>query len=206
MKDVVTCHDVCYRNVSKREEYTILYPQKRSGLINNKGLGLSHIYYGLGVGKTTRTVGLALRAAGCGILVDFVQFLKPGTSAEVAVLKKIPNIRYRCPGKHPFIMSKGTQPVHFKHVEKGYKYILEAIENGSQLLICDEILDTILFGLLEKERLLDLMERCKGKVELMMTGRTAPTELIEKADYVTELVQIKHPYYSGAKARRGIEY
>ena len=122
------------------------------------------------------------------------------------MLKKIPNIRYRCPGKHPFIMSKGTQPVHFKHVEKGYKYILEAIENGSQLLICDEILDTILFGLLEKERLLDLMERCKGKVELMMTGRTAPKELIEKADYVTELVQIKHPYYSGAKARRGIEY
>jgi cob(I)alamin adenosyltransferase len=152
-------------------------------------LGLIHIYYGLGVGKTTRTVGLALRAAGCGILVDFVQFLKPGTSPEVAILKKIPNIRFWCPGKHPFIMSKGTQPVHFK-----------------QLLICDEILDTILFGLLEKERLLDLMERCKGKVELMMTGRTAPTELIEKADYVTELVQIKHPYYSGAKARRGIEY
>jgi cob(I)alamin adenosyltransferase len=103
-------------------------------------------------------------------------------------------------------MSKGTQPVHFKHVEKAHKYILEAIENGSQLLICDEILDTILFGLLEKERLLDLMERCKGKVELMMTGRTAPTELIEKADYVTELVQIKHPYYSGAIARKGIEY
>jgi cob(I)alamin adenosyltransferase len=74
------------------------------------------------------------------------------------------------------------------------------------LLICDEILDTVLFGLLEKERLLDLMEKCKGKVELMMTGRTAPTELIEKADYVTELVQIKHPYYSGAKARKGIEF
>ena len=169
-------------------------------------MGLIHIYYGLGVGKTTRTVGLALRAAGCGILVDFVQFLKPGTSPEVAILKKIPNIRFWCPGKHPFIMSKGTQPIHFKHVEKAHSYILEAIENGSQLLICDEILDTILFGLLEKERLLDLMERCKGKVELMMTGRTAPTELIEKADYVTELVQIKHPYYSGAKARRGIEY
>ena len=50
------------------------------------------------------------------------------------------------------------------------------------------------------------MERCKGKVELMMTGRTAPAELIEKADYVTELVQIKHPYYSGAKARKGIEF
>ena len=169
-------------------------------------MGLIHIYYGRGVGKTTRTVGLALRAAGCGSLVDFIQFLKSGTSAEVAVLKKIPNIRYWCPGKHPFIMSKGTQPVHFEHVEKGYKYILEAIDNGSQLLICDEILDTVLFGLLEKERLLDLMERCKGKVELMMTGRTAPTELIEKADYVTELVQIKHPYYSGAKARKGIEF
>ena len=203
---MVFYRNVCYKKVSIRKECTILYSQKRSGLIKNKGFSLIHIYYGQGVGKTTRTIGLALRAAGYGIVVDFVQFLKSGTSAEVAVLKKIPNIRYWCPGNHPFIMSRDTQPVHFKHAEKAHKYILEAIENGSQLLICDEILDTIFFGLLEKERILDLMERCKGKVELIMTGRTAPTVLIEKADYVTELVQIKHPYYSGAKARKGIEY
>jgi cob(I)alamin adenosyltransferase len=149
---------------------------------------------------------LALRAAGSGIPVDFVQFLKSGTSAEVAVLKKIGNIRYWCPGKHPFIMSKGPQPLHLDHAKKANEYALKAIENGCQILICDEILDTLLFDLLEKECLLDLMERCKGKVELVMTGRIAPTELIEKADYVTELVQIKHPYYNGAIARKGIEY
>jgi cob(I)alamin adenosyltransferase len=206
MKEVTSYDDVCYKNVSLREECIILYTKKRSGLIKDKGFGLIHIYYGQGVGKTSRTVGLAVRAAGSGILVDFVQFLKSGTSAEVAILKKIQNIRYWCPGKHPFIMSKGTQPVHINHAKKAYEYSLKAIENGCQILICDEILDTIIFDLVEKECLLDLMERCKGKVELVMTGRMAPTELIEKADYVTELVQIKHPYYSGAIARRGIEY
>lgn len=149
---------------------------------------------------------MAVRAAGGGILVDFVQFLKSGTSAEVAVLNKIPNIRYWCPGKHPFIMSKGAQPLHIEHAQKAHEHALKAIENGCQILICDEILDTILFDLLEKKCLLDLMERCKGKVELVMTGRIASEELIEKADYVTELVQIKHPYYSGAIARKGIEY
>jgi cob(I)alamin adenosyltransferase len=206
MKELASSNDVCYRNVYAKEECIILYTQKRSGLIEHKGFGLIHIYYGQGVGKTSRTVGLAVRAAGSGILVDFVQFLKSGTSAEVGMFNKIKNIRYWCPGKHPFIMSRGPQPVHMDHAKKAHEYALKASEKGCQILICDEILDTILFDLLEKECILDLMERCKGKVELVMTGRVAPTELIEKADYVTELVQIKHPYYSGAIARRGIEY
>ena len=199
-------NDVCYTNAFVKEECIILYTQKRSGPIKNKGFGLIHIYFGQGVGKTSRTVGLAVRAAGGGILVDFVQFLKSGDSAEVAMFNTIPNIRYWCPGKHPFIMSKGTQPVHINHAKKAHEHALKAIANGCQVLICDEILDTILFDLLNKECLLDLMERCKGKVELVMTGRIAPEDLIEKADYVTELVQVKHPYYSGAIARKGIEY
>ena len=165
-----------------------------------------HIYYGSGVGKTTKAVGLAIRAAGTGLHVDFVQFMKSGNSGEVAIFGKTPNIDYWCPGKHPFILSRGPDTVHYEHAQKALGYALEAIERGTDLLICDEMLDTILFNLLERERILKLMEKCKNKVELVMTGRDASPEIIEAADYVTEFVQKKHPYYSGTRARKGIEY
>jgi cob(I)alamin adenosyltransferase len=188
------------------KEDAIFYTQHRSGLIQKKGLGLFHLYYGQGVGKTTRAIGLAIRAAGEGLRVDFVQFLKSGTSAEVNIFKQIENIHYWCAGRHPFIMPRGTQPVHHNHAEKGYQFALDAIENGSQVLICDEILDTLLFELLKPDQLIDLVDRCRSHVEIVMTGRNAPPTLIDAADYVTELIQVKHPYYKGARARRGIEY
>ncbi len=147
-----------------------------------------------------------MRAAGEGIRIDFIQFMKSGSSGEVASLKAIPNIHYRCPGKHPFIMSRGPEAVHFKHAETAYGFAVEAIDDGIQLLICDEILDTLVFDLLKKKQLLDLMERCRGKVELVMTGMHAPLELIRTADYATEFSQVKHPYYKGIRARKGIEY
>ena len=74
------------------------------------------------------------------------------------------------------------------------------------MLICDEILNTLIFHLLKEEEVKDLIHRCKGKIELVMTGANAPPSLIEMADYVTEYKQIKHPYYKGARARGGIEY
>ena len=151
-------------------------------------------------------MGLAIRAAGAGLHVDFVQFMKSGNSAEASIFKGIPNIDYRCPGKHPFILSRGPDAVHHEHAEKALKYADEAIERGTGLLICDEMLDTLLFNLVERDKILDLVERCKNKVELVMTGRDAPPDLIEAADYVTEFVQKKHPYYKGARARKGIEY
>ena len=157
------------------------------------------------MGKTTRAVGLAVRAAGEGVRVVFVQFLKSGTSAEVGVLEKIENIRYWCPGRHPFITPRGADPVHYRHARDAYQFALSAART-CQVLICDEILDTLIFHLLEKQQLLQLIECCKGRVELVMTGRNASSDLIEAADYVTELVQVKHPYYKGAKARKGIEY
>ena len=149
---------------------------------------------------------MGIRAAGTGLKVDFVQFMKSGKSGEVAILEKIPNIHYCCPGEHPFILSHGPEPLHFDHAEKALGYAFEAIGRGTHLLICDEILDTLIFELLQKKRLLKLIEECKKKVELVMTGMSAPMEFIELADYATEFIQIKHAYYIGAKARKGIEY
>lgn len=181
------------------------YPQEQSGDIKIKGYGLIHINCGPGVGKTTRAIGLAIRAAGEGLEVYFVQFLKSGDSSEVKIFEKIPNIHYQCPGKHPFIMSKGPQAVHYEHAAKALSFALDSLDKA-HVLVCDEILDTLLFDLLQKEHILDLVERCKDKVELVMTGRSAPQEIIDSADYVTRLSQVKHPYYSGVRARKGIEY
>jgi cob(I)alamin adenosyltransferase len=192
--------------LSKKEVGVIFYTQKRSGLIKDEGLGLIHIYYGQGAGKTTRAVGLAIRAAGSGMKVNFVQFMKSGNSGEIGILENIPNINYFCPGKHPFILSRGPEIVHYEHAERALAYSLEAVESGTHLLICDEILDTILFKVLQKEQLLELIKGCKGKAELVMTGRDALPEFIRLADYATEFVQKKHPYYRGMKARKGIEY
>jgi cob(I)alamin adenosyltransferase len=111
--------------------------------------------------------------------------MKSGNSGEVVIFDKLADIRYWCPGKHPFIMSQGPDPVHYKHAAKALEYAFAAVEKGTHLLICDEILDTVIFGVLEKDQILSLMERCKNKVEL---------------------VQIKHAYYAGARARKGIEY
>lgn len=174
--------------------------------MEKKGIGLVHVYYGQGVGKTTRSVGLAIRAAGSGLQVDFVQFMKSGNSSEVSVFKKISNIRYWCPGKHPFIMTGGPKPVHYEHAAKALSSAFEAIDRGTNVLVCDELLDALIFNVLKKERILELIEACKKKIELVMTGINAPPDIIQMADYVTELVQIKHAYYQGARARKGIEY
>jgi cob(I)alamin adenosyltransferase len=190
----------------RREAGSIYYTQKRSGLIEDKGLGLIHIYYGKGVGKTTRAIGLSVRAAGDNRQVDFVQFMKSGTSSEVVIFKKIPNIAYWCPGKHPFIMSHGPATIQYEHAAKALQFALEAIDRRTHLVVCDEILSAVIFDLLKKEQIVDLIERCRNKIELVMTGIDAPEEFIKLADYVTEFVQVKHPYYSGARARKGIEY
>ncbi len=204
----MTKNPIILKNVAQisAEGIAIFYHQKRSGLIKDVGLGLIHLYYGLGKGKTTSAVGLAMRAAGGGFQVDYVQFMKSGTSAEVAIFKQISNIQYWCPGKHPFIMTRGPLPEHFEHAAKALSFAFEAIERGTHLLVCDEILDALIFNVLEKDQLLDLMKKCKNKVELVMTGINAPAEIVALADYVTELVQEKHPYYSGMRARKGIEY
>jgi cob(I)alamin adenosyltransferase len=103
-------------------------------------------------------------------------------------------------------MSQGPEAVHREHADKALYFASGAIGRGTQVLICDEILDTIIFDILTKDQILDLMKTCKGKLELVLTGRYAPWEIMGMADYVTEFIQIKHAYYEGSKARKGIEY
>ena len=184
----------------------IYYPEERRGLVKRPGLGLIHVCYGQGVGKSTRSVGLAIRAAASGLRVFFVQFMKSGDSAEVKTLSSTKNIIYRCPGKHPFILSKGPQAVHYEHAEEALWYAQRAAKEGADVVICDELLSALVFEVLSVQRALNLIARCPGKVELVLTGIDAPPEIQAAADYVTEFCQIKHPYYKGHMARKGIEY
>lgn len=124
----------------------------------------------------------------------------------MTIFKTIPNIRYRCPGKHPFIMPSGPKSEHYEHAAKAMDFAFEAIERGANVIICDEILDALIFDVIKKESILKLIETCKNKIELVMTGINAPDDILEMADYVTELIQVKHAYYTGARARKGIEY
>ncbi|MFH1136644.1 MAG: cob(I)yrinic acid a,c-diamide adenosyltransferase [Pseudomonadota bacterium] len=183
-----------------------LYPEVRESNSKSPGLGLIHVYFGQGVGKTTRVVGLAVRAAGAGLKVAFVQFMKTGDSGEVAIFKKIDNIDYFSPGRHPFVREAGPERVHFDHAAKALERAWEAVGQGVDVLICDEILNAVFFKILSPENILDLIQACRGRVELVLTGADARDEIIEAADYVTQFVQIKHPYYAGVSARRGLEF
>jgi len=165
-----------------------------------------HLYIGTGVGKSTRSIGLAIRAAGNGLTVDFIQFMKSGDSGEINIFNQLSSIRYHCPGKHPFLISGKPKDIHLKHARKALEYAWDAVNQGTDILICDEILDAILYQTLPAGEVVRLAQACKGKIELVMTGRRAPEELMDMADYVTEFVEIKHPYQKEIMARKGIEY
>jgi len=182
------------------------YYPKRDNRLKEQGLGMIHICYGRGSGKTTRSIGLAVRAAGAGLQVHFVQYMKSGDSGEVDMFHVIPGIIYYCPGPHPFIKPGGPESIHIHHARKAQAHAKEAIQNGADVLVCDEILNALIFGVLPLEAVEELIERCRQRVELVMTGSDAPDEIIRAADYATEFIQKKHPYYEGVAARRGIEF
>ncbi|RJX35072.1 MAG: cob(I)yrinic acid a,c-diamide adenosyltransferase [Desulfarculus sp.] len=184
----------------------LYYPQERQGLVQRPGLGLIHVCFGQGVGKSTRSVGLAVRAASAGLRVFFVQFMKSGDSSEVKFLSQTENIIYRCPGKHPFILSKGPQAVHYEHAEEALWYAKRAQKEGAEVIICDEMLSALVFEVLSMDSALELIESCRGQTELVLTGIDAAPEIIAAADYATEFKAVKHPYYKGHLARKGIEY
>ena len=187
-------------------EKSSFYQDKPKGGAGKSNLGLIHACFGQGVGKSTRSVGLAVRAAGSGLKVFFVQFMKSGDSGEVGILSGIDNIDYRSPGDHPFILADGPKPVHLQHAEQALSFAKEAVAQGRQLIVCDELLSALLFKVVSLQQVLELVDLCRGKADLVMTGVDAPPEIQMVCDYVTEFRQIKHPYYDGYNSRRGIEF
>ena len=177
--------------------------------MDNKGL--THIYYGDGKGKTTAALGLALRATGCGKAVVVVQFLKDWNCGELSPLALLPNVtvfRGKASGGI-FVRDMSeeqkaeTKEIHDDNLRKA----LELQKNGlCDLLILDEAVDAYNLGLLDSGLFEGLLEHKPDKLELVVTGHEPDARLLERADYVTEMVKRKHPYDLGVAARRGIEF
>jgi cob(I)alamin adenosyltransferase len=170
--------------------------------------GLVQIYTGDGKGKTTAAVGLAVRAAGAGLRVCFVQFVKGGEpSSELAALERLGVQVVRTATLPTGLLRGGPTPDDYAAAVEGLRYARERMAAGDvDLLILDELniaLRTKLISL--EETLLAIRER-KPHVEVVATGRGAPPELRDMADLVSEVQAVKHPYQKGIAARLGIEY
>lgn len=171
--------------------------------------GLIHIYHGDGKGKTTAAVGLAVRAAGAGMCVLFTQFMKSGGSSELAVLKNLENIEINViKNTYGFTWNMTDDDKRRLKAEndKAVAALITTVKEGRyQLLVLDEIMSAYQSGLVDKEQVLALLQLCRGKTELVLTGRNPADELKDMADYITQMQSERHPYEKGVDARLGIE-
>ncbi|MGB9679575.1 MAG: cob(I)yrinic acid a,c-diamide adenosyltransferase [Minisyncoccia bacterium] len=172
--------------------------------------GLLQIYTGDGKGKTTASIGLGIRAAGRGFKVYMVQFLKGADTGELYTLKSIENFkvfRFQTTEKFFWTLNEEEKKVLAEDMKKAYDFVVDVLKNKKcDLLILDEIMGAIHSKIYSIEDVLKLIDMKPQEIEMVLTGRAAPKELIEKADLVTEMKMIKHPFEKGIQARYGIEY
>jgi cob(I)alamin adenosyltransferase len=165
----------------------------------------------MGKGKTSAALGLALRASGSGMNTVIVQFLKDMASGELSQLQALPNVtvlRGKDPSKmFTFDMDDGaraaTRRIHDENLARAAQL---SREGNCQVLVLDEALDALELGLVDADILSALLRDKPPALELVITGHKPIDWIVELADYVTEMVKIKHPYDNGVAARRGIEF
>jgi cob(I)alamin adenosyltransferase len=174
--------------------------------------GLIHVYTGEGKGKTTAAVGLAVRAAGQGLKVCIVEFLKGGgrgSGEQNLISEHIPDIEFLSSDvNHPMFQKKKLpQATMEDSTEKIFELFKERAMSGNyDLIVLDEINNVIDSGYLRWDDVATFLQEKPAGLELVLTGREAHPQLQAMADYVTEMLKIKHPYDKGCIARRGIEY
>lgn len=167
-----------------------------------------HIYHGQGKGKTTAACGLALRAAGHGQRVLFAQFFKDGSSGEIAALSALPTVETRRPDCHNGRYRTLTDAQRAQ-VNDSYRQFLRALmaEAGSfDLIVLDELISAYNYNTVDRPQLLAFLRAQAPLREIVLTGRGPAPELLELADYVTEMRKEKHPFDRGVAAREGVEY
>lgn len=190
--------------------------------------GYVQVYTGDGKGKTTAAIGLAIRSLGAGKNVLFLQFMKSKSYSEHKILTHIsPHLKLITLGKPFFvarredldeaslakwqdkcvIFEKGNPPQEYVDLmEKGLKIAEDGTKNGEyDLVILDEINVALFYELINLDAVLDLIKNKKPEVELVLTGRNCPQEIIEIADLITDMREVKHYYNRGVEARVGIE-
>ncbi len=174
--------------------------------------GLIIVHTGNGKGKTTAALGLAVRAWGDGLRVLILQFIKGSWKyGELEALRILGEtngrLEVRRGGRGFSQRDTEDKAEHRKAAQEAWRKALEEITASRwDLIVLDEINYAVKFGLVEIEQVMDLLDKKPPELHLVLTGRDARPELIERADLVTEMKLIKHPYQKGIKAQKGIEF
>jgi cob(I)alamin adenosyltransferase len=170
--------------------------------------GLILVYTGNGKGKTTAALGQALRAIGHGKKVLMIQFMKGKKYGEVLCAEKyLPDLTVCQCGLDSFVMKNNPAPVDIELARKGLETAAaEVASMRYQMIILDEINVAVDFKLIPVEDVVRLLKSKPPALDLVLTGRYAAPEIIELADMVSEIKEIKHHYSKGIKERAGIEY
>ena len=187
------------------------------------------VYTGSGKGKTTAAIGLAIRAIGAGMKVYIMQFMKSFAYSEQEVLQgRFPELTLRTSGKPFFIAEEGSLSKSLRDklgenvvifpkgkppqdyvdlIRNDFDEAAEAVASGDYgLVILDELNVALHFGLIGRGTVEELLNKVSMNMELVLTGRCAPDWIIERADLVTDMDEIKHYYDKGVEARKGFEY
>lgn len=172
--------------------------------------GLIHVYTGTGKGKTTAAIGLAVRAIGGGFNVCYCSFHKNPERygyTEMEQLKKLGAKVINFAKGHPYLNICIDPVVNGREAREGLEYLKALIqEQDFDMLILDEILISVRDGLVPEEQILEFIENKPEKLELVLTGRGATENVISRADYVSNVDKVKHPYDQAIKARKCIEF
>jgi len=170
--------------------------------------GFIQVYTGDGKGKTTAALGLALRAIGHGLKVNIIHFMKGNIEyGELKAAKCLePNLIIRQMGRETFVSRDNPDQEDIKLARQALALSGEVVAGGEyDLVVLDEINCALDFGLIPLDQVLKILQTKPERVELVLTGRGAPPEIIQAADLVTEMKEIKHYYRRGIKSRKGIE-
>jgi cob(I)alamin adenosyltransferase len=170
--------------------------------------GLVQVYTGNGKGKTSAAFGLALRATGRGLKVYIIQFIKGGFDyGELYTVDKLPNLTLKAFGRGEFITAKPPDKEDVRLAEQALQLAKQTVKSGKyDVIILDEVNVALTLKLIDLEEVLKLIQTKPKHVELVLTGRNAPVQVIDASDYVTEMREVKHPYSKGYQSRKGIEY
>jgi cob(I)alamin adenosyltransferase len=177
--------------------------------IKAKRRGMVHVYTGDGKGKTTAALGLALRVIGHGGKVFMLQFMKGSKNyGEIKAAEKyLPDLTIVQSGQESFVSKEEPAEIDIRLALEGLALAKKVVaENYYDLVILDEINVALDFKLVPLKDVLELIKNKPEEMELVLTGRYAPREIIEMGDVVSNVTLVNHPYYHGVEARQGIEF
>lgn len=194
-----SCHDRLWDSLGSQSRFRIFFERET----------MIQCYFGNGKGKTTASLGAAVRYAGSGKRVLYIQFLKNNNSSEFLALSQIEGITV-LPNQAEYKLFDNLKKELVAFFRKAYTKLLsegvEQCQKSYDMLVLDEVLDAVSFGYIEETLLIDFLKELKDTKEIILTGHILPDGIRQLSDYISEVKAVKHPYYTGVSPRKGIEY